>query len=551
MSSLSCHLYTVVAQPRWLNELSLASLAMPSLFPRAVELLSLKKFHDSREKEQHDLLYNLDKEDDRRLGLSDLAASYVPPVSTSSIERSASHPARLLSSSSFSSVSCLSLVSSLIQRSSSFLPSLPRSRSGFTFSASSPPAPPPSANLDFSSDDSDFDSSLGDSSLDGNSESDDYSEFEDRWESNASTAGLPRTTVNEVELLEYSKPTTRDSPSPSLAIVIHAAEPSTSRTEPDDSSQTSRSNSSTDSLSGDTFLDPSAGARSGLVWLSAWHAELSSHIRQRDADRRKKRRTLRSALLIDDDECCHSQLGESQLTLTTRYRHMLLTVRILHQPGSTTPAGQPSGDLSISADIYLPQLASTFASFHSQYHRQPQTSRAVFPFGLTQSASFSSSHDIGRLQAHSSVALQPLDKQSHPLARSSSMVGFVQSRRSTAANTHTTPPMLTFIRSHLWPLMLDYMQPATYEQTVPQQSPLSESADNDAIMRQQMEASEARLAEREKRWGEEIRRMEERDRRQSGKENRAADAQRRRGRQREREETEGRQARPRKRTMEE
>ena len=514
---------------------------MPSLlFPRAVELLSFRR-RTARDKEQQ-------KEVERTFGLSELAASYIPPVP---IPAGPAPPPP---------VSCLSLVSALLDRSSSFFPSLPRSRGGLLSSSSS--RPPRSAdNIDFSSDDSDFDSEFdSDSSNDSCDDSDEYDEYAEteKFDSNQSSEQISRT-VNEVELLEYSKPALRSTPSPPLATHIQPPDTSVSRNEADEGREVSRSsrsnsnnnqdnnNSSSDAHISST-VEPSGSPRFGLIWLSAWYSDLSGHLRLRDADRRKKRLTLRSALLIDDDECCYSQLNDSRLSITTRHRHMMLTIHITHQPNDTTPAEE----LSITADIFLPQLSSTFASFLAQHSRQPQPGKPAFPFGLKQSASFSLSHESSRLHLQSGSFLQPLDSVSHPLSRSSSMIGIVQSRRAASVLMPAVPPMMTFIRSHLWPLMLDYMQPATHEQTVPRQCTHSDAMDEDSLLKKQTEASEARLVEREKRWQSEIQRIEERDRRESGKENRAVDeAQRRRGRQREREKTDGRQARPRKRTLEE
>ena len=534
---------------------------MPSLlFPRPAvvaeaecELLSLKLRdggqhgkEQQQQQQQRDKLDHGNEEDDRRNELAELAASYVPPFS-SSFERSASLPTALSSFSSFSSLSCLSLVSSLFDRPSSFWSSLPRSRSSLALSASlpssPPPPPPPSARLDESDD---------------SSASDQY-DCDLQWDD--SVERLSGRAVDEVELLEYSKPSTRDTPSPQLASRLPAAEPLTSRTDATDTisgsggSNTPRtdtannSNSSSSSSSSSSSGGGGGSSSSGeSEWLRAWQSELSCHVRQREADRRKKRRPLRTAFLIDDDECCHAQLNGSQLAFTTRYRHMTLALRVTQQPHSaSTAAHEKVSQLSISADIHLPQLAAAFASFQAQYHRPAQSAKATFPFGLTQSASFSSVQEAGRLQPQWSLTLPSRD----PLARSSSLVQFVQSRRGAATHTPAAPPMLLFLRSHVWPLMLDYMQPPTLEQSVPRQLAHSDAADDETRSRQQREATETRLAERERRWEAEIRSMEERERRQVRKQNRAADADGRRGRRREREETQGRQARPRKRTMEE
>ena len=505
--------------------------AMPSLlFPRPAvsvaaecELLSLPsldKASSSKDGQQHKL--GKSDEDNRRSELIDLAASYVPPFITS-FERSASHPTALSSFSS--SLSCLSLVSSLFDRSStaSFWPALPRSRSGLASYAHSPPPPPPSAYLFESDDDSDSDSS-----------------FDSDSDPDTPRGERVHRAVDEVELFEYCKPTSRDSPPPHPTTHYDAAAEPTSIPVSRDSCAPSTLPSPGPSPS--VSLNTSDSNRAVFDWLRAWHSELTCHMRQREADRRKKRRTLRSALLIDDDECCHTQLGDDHLTLTSRYRHMMITINISQHHDSTTPAPSLSGGLCVSADIYLPQLASTFASFQAHASsRRRSTVRSTFPFGgLTQSASFSSTHP------------RSPDTLSHPLARSSSSVGLMHPRLDTTTTMHSPPPLLPFIRSHLWPLLLDFMQPATHEQSTPLQAAYSGSLEGDERMRRQVEASEARLAERESRWQEEIRRMEERDRRETGKENRAANTDRRRGRTRERGgKTEARQARARKRTIDE
>ena len=517
--------------------------ARPGVARAECELLSLKL--DSAALPA-DKLEHFDGEyNDKHRGLSSLAASYVPPVGTTLFERSSSHPTRRPSSfSSLSTLSCLSVVSSLLERSSSFWPSLPRSRGSLSFSASAPPPPPPSVN-DFSSDDSD--SELDSDSDSGSSEGEQWDALELERAEDDNLARLNAKAVNEVELLEYSKPATPRDASPPLSVRLHSAEPPTSRAESEDSSATrsdTLSSANTTSSNNIRFniTEPVDEPLFSFEWLRRWQVELNCHIRQREADRRKKRRTLRTVLLIDDDECCHAQLSDSeqpQLALTTRYRHMTLTLRIA-QPA----AGQRSDSLAISADIHLPQLAATFASFVA-LHRQPPPRASRLSFALTPSASFSSPRDTANR-----LSLQPLDRRSHPLARSSSLVGFVQSRLAPSLGPPAAPPLLPFLRSHVWPLMLDFMQPATHEQSVPQHSAEGNSLHEEARTRQQMEASEARLAERQSRWAAEIQRMEERDRRHSGKENRAADAQRRRGRQRERETTDERQVRPRKRTME-
>ena len=526
-------------------------IVMPSLLaPRAAvaaggecELLSVKPptGHDREQRDKLDLVERLSE-------LNALAASYVPPV-TVSFGRSASQPTALSSSASFSSVSCLSLVSSFFERSSSFWLSSPRTRHSSSFSAPARRGPPPAAILD----DSDDTDSSSESDSDSGSDSDECTEDEAEVIENPFER-LSRT-VDEVELLEYCGPTTRQqTPSPPLTERSQPAEQHTSRAKAEDHSRAGDSRVDTPSST-----NPGTPAFDSGEWLRTWHSELSSHMRQRDAERRKKRRTLRSALLIDDDECCHAQLTDERLTLTTRYRHMLLIVTITmkptQHPRTDTAADQPGSDLSISADIHLPLLASTFAMFRAQSVQLAQPVKAVFPFGLTQSASFSSSHQpVGRHPLQDTLSpLRPRDHSSHPLARSSSVAQFVQSRLTHSANafsaTLSAPPMLPFIRAQLWPLMLDFMQPATHEQTIPHQAAESDAAEDEARRRQQSEADEARLVEREKRWGDEIQRMEERDRRHSQKENRAVNPDRRRGRQREREKTEERQARPRKRTM--